>query len=103
GISEKETQVIAIPQPEIVAAWKRGDIDGGFVWDPALSELKKNGRVLLTAGQVADRGAPTFSALVVTGAFAKANPEFLGQYVRLIDGYNQAYLSNPAAWGPDSE
>ena len=103
GISEKETQVIAIPQPEIVAAWKRGDIDGGFVWDPALSELKKNGKVLLTAGQVADRGAPTFSALVVTGAFAKANPEFLGQYVRLIDGYNQAYLSNPAAWGPDSE
>ena len=103
GISEKEAQVIAIPQPEIVAAWKRGDIDGAFVWDPALSELKKNGKVLLTAGQVADRGAPTFSALVVTGKFAKANPDFLGQYVRLIDGYTTSYLSNPAAWGPDSE
>ncbi|MFD2052173.1 taurine ABC transporter substrate-binding protein [Mesorhizobium calcicola] len=103
GISEKETQVIAIPQPEIVAAWKRGDIDGAFVWDPALSELKKDGKVLLTAGQVADRGAPTFSALVVTGDFAKANPDFLGQYVRLIDGYTTAYLSNPATWGPESE
>lgn len=103
GISEKETQVIAIPQPEIVAAWKRGDIDGAFVWDPALSELKKNGKVLLTAGQVADRGAPTFSALVVTGKFAKANPDFLGQYVRLIDGYTTSYLSNPVGWGPESE
>ncbi|WP_421916853.1 taurine ABC transporter substrate-binding protein [Mesorhizobium sp.] len=103
GISEKETQVIAIPQPEIVAAWKRGDIDGAFVWDPALSELKKNGKVLLTAGQVADRGAPTFSALVVTGKFAKANPDFLGQYVRLVDGYTTSYLSNPATWGPESE
>jgi taurine transport system substrate-binding protein len=103
GISEKETQVIAIPQPEIVAAWKRGDIDGAFVWDPALSELKKDGKVLLTAGEVADRGAPTFSALVATGEFAKANPDFLGQYVRLIDGYSTAYLTNPAAWGPESE
>src|SRR5262245_56469591 len=70
GITEKESQVIAISQPEIVAAWKRGDIDGAFVWDPALSELKKEGKVLLTAGDVADRGAPTFSALVATGRFA---------------------------------
>ena len=67
GITEKEAQVIAIPQPEIVAAWKRGDIDGAFVWDPALTELKKDGKVLLTSGQVADRGAPTFSAIVATG------------------------------------
>ena len=43
GIAEKDAQVIAMPQPEIVAAWKRGDIDGGFVWDPALAELKKTG------------------------------------------------------------
>jgi taurine transport system substrate-binding protein len=56
GISEKETQVIAIAQPEIVAAWKRGDIDGAFVWDPALTELKKDGKVLLTSGEVAKRG-----------------------------------------------
>jgi taurine transport system substrate-binding protein len=102
GISEKETQVIAIPQPEIVAAWKRGDIDGAFVWDPALSELKKDGKVLLTAGQVADRGAPTFSALVATGEFAKANPDFLSQYVRLIDGYFTSYQADQAAWGPES-
>ena len=66
-MTEQEAQVIAIPQPEIVAAWKRGDIDGAFVWDPALTELKKDGQMLLTARQVAERGAPTFGALVVTG------------------------------------
>ncbi len=43
GIPEKDATVLALPQPEIVAAWKRGDLDGAFVWDPALSELKKNG------------------------------------------------------------
>jgi taurine transport system substrate-binding protein len=103
GISEKETQVIAIPQPEIVAAWKRGDIDGAFVWDPALSELKKDGKVLLTAGQVSERGAPTFSALVATGEFAKAHPDFVTQYVHLVDGYFTSYGKDKALWGPDSE
>jgi taurine transport system substrate-binding protein len=103
GIGESETQVIAIPQPEIVAAWKRGDIDGAFVWDPALAELKKDGKVLLTSGQVAERGAPTFSALVATGEFAKAHPEFVSQYTRLVDGYFESYGQDKSAWGPHSD
>ena len=52
GLTEKDVQVFAIPQPEIVAAYNRGDIDGGFVWDPALTELKKNGKVLITSKEV---------------------------------------------------
>lgn len=103
GISEKQAQVIAMPQPDIVAAWKRGDIDGGFVWDPALAELKTNGHVLLTARQVAQNGAPTFGALVVTGAFAKENPDFVTQYVHAVDGYFRSLHDEPAAWGPESE
>lgn len=103
GISEKEAQVIAIPQPEIVAAWKRGDIDGAFVWDPALTELKKDGKVLLTSGEVAERGAPTFSAIVATGPFSEQNPEFITQYAHLVDGYFRSYASGNEAWGVDSE
>ena len=102
GISEKETQVIAIPQPEIVAAWKRGDIDGAFVWDPALSELKKDGKVLLTAGQVADRGAPTFSALVVTGRVRQGQSRLRRRSMSdLVDGYFTAYLSNHGRLGAE--
>ena len=103
GIGERETQVIAIPQPEIVAAWKRGDIDGGFVWDPALSELKKDGHILVTAKQVGERGAPTFGALVVTTKFADANADFVSRYVDLIDGYYVSFQTDKAAWGPDSQ
>jgi taurine transport system substrate-binding protein len=103
GLTEKDTQVIAIPQPEIVAAWKRGDIDGGFVWDPALAELKKDGHILLTAREVAEKGAPTFGALVVTGAFAKANPDFVTQYVHLVDGYFKSVKAEPAKWDGNSE
>ncbi len=103
GISESEAQVIAIPQPEIVAAWKRGDIDGAFVWDPALTELKKDGKVLLTSGEVAKRGAPTFSAIVATGPFLQEHPDFITQYADLVDGYFRSYASDTAAWSADSE
>lgn len=102
GLTEKDVQVFAIPQPEIVASYNRGDIDGGFVWDPALTELKKNGKVLVTSKDVADRGAPTFSAWVATGAFAKDNPEFLKSFVAVIDKYQKSFAEDKAAWGPDS-
>lgn len=103
GLTEKDSQVIAMPQPQIVAAWKRGDIDGAFVWDPALSELKKDGHVLITSGEVSKRGAPVFSALVATGAFAKENPEFLTKYVGLVDQYYADFAKNPSNWGASSE
>jgi len=35
GLSERDVQVFAIPQPDIVAGFNRGDLDGGFVWNPA--------------------------------------------------------------------
>jgi taurine transport system substrate-binding protein len=103
GLTEKDVQVFAIPQPEIVAAYNRGDIDGGFVWDPALTELKKNGKVLVTSKDVADKGAPTFSAWVATGAFAKANPEFLKAFTGVVEKHSNSFLSNKAVWGPDSD
>lgn len=103
GLSEKDVQVFAIPQPEIVAAYNRGDIDGGFVWDPALTELKKNGKVLVTSKEVAEKGAPTFSAWVATGAFAKDHPDFLKGFASVIEKHTQSFLTNKAAWNKDSE
>lgn len=103
GLTEKDVQVFAIPQPEIVAAYNRGDIDGGFVWDPALTELKKTGKVLVTSKEVAEKGAPTFSAWVATGAFAKDHPEFLKAFSGVIEKHTNSFVSNKAAWNADSD
>jgi taurine transport system substrate-binding protein len=103
GLNEKDLQVFAIPQPDIVAGYNRGDLDGGFVWDPALTELKKNGRVLVTSREVADKGTPTFSAWVATAAFAKENPGFLKAFAGVIDKYQTSFANDKAAWGPDSD
>ena len=103
GLTEKDVQVFAIPQPEIVAAYNRGDIDGGFVWDPALTELKKNGKVVVTSKDVAEKGAPTFSAWVATGSFAKENLEFLKTYAAVIEKYSTSFAKDKAAWTADSD
>jgi taurine transport system substrate-binding protein len=103
GLTEKDVQVFAIPQPDIVAGFNRGDIDGGFVWNPALDELKKNGKVLVTSKDVAEKGAPTFSAWVATGAFAKEHPDFLKAFAGVIAKYQSSFVNDKAAWGPDSE
>jgi taurine transport system substrate-binding protein len=103
GLNEKEVQVFAIPQPDIVAGYNRGDLDGGFVWDPALTELKKTGKVLVTSKEVADKGAPTFSAWVATAAFAKENPGFLKAFAGVVDKYQTSFINDKAAWGPDSD
>lgn len=103
GLSEKDVQVFAIPQPEIVASYNRGDIDGGFVWDPALTELKKNGKVLVTSKEVADKGAPTFSAWVATSKFAKDSPEFLKGFATVTNKYYASFTADKAAWGPESD
>jgi taurine transport system substrate-binding protein len=103
GLNEKDVQVFVIPQPDIVAGYNRGDLDGGFVWDPALTELKKNGKVLVTSKDVADKGAPTFSAWVATAAFAKDDPGFLKAFAGVIDKYQTSFLDDKAAWGPDGD
>lgn len=103
GLSESDVEVFAIPQPEIVAAYNRGDLDGGFVWDPALSELKKTGKVLITSKEVAEKGSPTFSAWVAAGAFADENPDFLKSFSGVVNASYASFAEHPELWGPDSE
>jgi taurine transport system substrate-binding protein len=103
GLTEKDVQVFAIPQPDIVAGYNRGDLDGGFVWDPALTELKRNGKVLITSKEVADRGAPTVDVWVATSTFAKDNPDFLRTFSAVIAKYQTSFVNDKAAWGADSE
>ena len=103
GLTEKDVQVFAIPQPDIVAGYNRGDLDGGFVWDPALTELKKTGKVLITSKEVAERGAPTFSAWVATAKFAHDNPDFLTSFSGVVAKYQTSFVNDKSAWGPDSD
>ena len=103
GIKPDEATVLAIPQPEIVAGWTRGDIDAAFVWDPALGKLQESGKVILTAKQAAERGAVTFGALVATADLVKEHSDFVQKFVKIVDKYYKDQHDNPQNWTADSE
>ena len=100
GISPREVNVIDMSPPDMVAAWERGDIDGGFVWDPALGRMKATGRVLLSSGDLSNWGKATFDAMVARSAFTKENPEFTCQWVKMVAEADADYRANPNDYGP---
>ena len=103
GIKPTDAQILNMRPPEIAAAWGRGDIDATFIWDPVLSTVKKNGKVLMTSGDVCKDGACTFDGLIVTRKFAKENPAFMVALVKAIAKADADFKANPNAWSGSSD
>lgn len=102
NVDPKSVEILNLRPPEIAAAWQRGDIDGAYVWDPVLSEIKKSGQVLATSADVATWGGPTFDAWIVSKKFADAHPDVVAAFVKVTGDATAAYRANPAAWDAKS-
>ncbi|MGI9437044.1 MAG: taurine ABC transporter substrate-binding protein [Geminicoccaceae bacterium] len=103
GIEPKELDIINMQPGDIETAWERGDIDAGFIWDPVLGKIKASGEVMITSGELSARGKATFDGMVVMKAFAKANPDIMVQFVKVIATADQAYRNDSGAFQPGSE
>lgn len=98
GVDPASLQIVNLQPPAIIAAWQRGDIDGAYVWAPALNELTREGKVLTDSAQVGEWGAPTLDVWVVRKEFAKAHPEVVQAFVNSTLAAQRGYLENPAGW-----
>ncbi|WP_327308273.1 ABC transporter substrate-binding protein [Streptomyces sp. NBC_01298] len=85
GVDAAAVQTIDLQPQDALAAWKRGDIDAAYVWTPTLSELTKDGKVLITSRQLAEQGKPTADLGVVTNTFAAAHPEVVTAWIKAQD------------------
>ena len=103
NIPPKALKMLDMSPPDMVAAWERGDINGGFVWDPALGRMKKRGRVLLTSGDLSNWGKATFDAMVARKGFTDANPEFTCQWIKMVSSADADYRAHPTDYGPGTE
>ena len=98
GIEPSDVQILDMQPQDMLAAWQRGDIDGGFVWHPTLSKmLEADGTVLVTAKQLAEDGIVTADLGIVSKDFATAYPEFLAGYVAALDEAVKFYREDPKA------
>lgn len=103
GIDPSELTILNMQPSQIAAAWERGDIDAAFVWDPALGQIKKTGKVLLTSGLLSSWGKATFDGMLASKEFTNENPEFMCKFIKTIAKADDAYRSDTAAWTPESD
>lgn len=103
GLKPSDVQILNLRPPEIRAAWQRGDIQGAFIWDPVLTELKKDGHVISTSGKIAEStGKATFDGYVVNKDWAKTNHDFMVKFVKILAEADANYRNNKAKWTADS-
>ena len=98
GVDPSELTVMDMTPQDMRAAWQRGDIDAGFVWEPTLAAmLEMDGRVLVTSGEIAARGYLTGDITIARRGFAEQYPHLVERYllaqIRAVD----LILSDPDA------
>lgn len=98
GIKPSQVQLVNLQPPAIIAAWQRGDIDGAYVWAPAVNELEKEGKVLTDSAEVGNWGSPTLDVWVVRKDFSEQHPEIVTAFARSAIDAQQAYLNSPDSW-----
>ncbi len=91
GLSEKDVKLVNMQPNAISAAWARGDIDGAFIWDPVLGNIKKEGSVLISSKELSNWGKPTFDGLIDSKSFAKESPEFVAKVIKVIAEVDNTY------------
>ena len=99
GIDPSQVHILNMRPQEVRAAWARGDIDATWIWNPVLAEVEKDGKVIMTSGQVSEStGKATFDAYVVNKNWAKDHRDFLVKFVQILAKSDQDYRSNKAKW-----
>ena len=103
GVGRETVSLRDLQPNQIAAAWAKAEIDAAFVWDPALGEIKRSGKVMLTSGDLAAEGKATFDGMVASSAFAEANQDFMTGLVAVLDRANAAYRDDKDAWTAGSK
>jgi taurine transport system substrate-binding protein len=99
GLAETDVKVLNMRPAEIAAAWARGDIDAAYVWNPVLGKIEQNGVVVTTSGKIAAQsGLATFDGFVVDRDWAKANPQFMTAFVKILAKGDDDYRAHPDQW-----
>ena len=75
GLDPKKATILDMQPPDMLAAWQRGDIDAGFVWEPTLIKMVEGGgEILVSSKQLADKGYITADVAVARKGFSGEAP-----------------------------
>jgi taurine transport system substrate-binding protein len=97
GLDPKKATILDLQPPDMLAAWQRGDIDAGFVWEPTLIKMKEaGGEILVTSKQLADKGYITADVAVARKGFSEKYPQLVSTYLASLSKAVDYYRQNAA-------
>lgn len=94
GIEDK-VELLDMETTDIVAAWKRGDIQAAYTWQPSLGELLKDGKVLISSRDLAKQGYITANVGLVRKQFAQQYPDLVASFIVCLAEGGNIYRENP--------
>ncbi|MEL6814186.1 MAG: ABC transporter substrate-binding protein [Cyanobacteria bacterium J06598_3] len=98
NVDAEKVNILDLSISELIARWKIKALDGAFVWQPTLENLRAvDGTVVVTAKQLTEKGSVTADLGTVSEDFAAAYPSFLTGFVESLDDATQFYRNNPSA------
>lgn len=95
GIDPSQVNIIDMNPSDMLAAWLRGDIDAGYVWEPTLSKMRADGEVLVSSASLSTQGYATYDLGVIRRDFAKQYPEAVSTYLKTLMRANDIIASDP--------
>lgn len=96
GVDAARVTILDMQPQDMLAAWQRGDIDGGWVWHPTLKKMiDTNGKVLVTGVEMIRRGYFTGDLGVVNKEFARKYPHVVARYLKLQHDAAVLYKTRP--------
>lgn len=94
NIPANQLTLVSLAPADMVAAWKRGDIDAAYVWGPFSQTMEGDGgKEILATEQLQKNGYYVWNDYVVRKEFADKYPEivvkFLQTFQQTMDMYQQ--------------
>ena len=96
NVEESRMEIINMDPDHMLAAWEKGEIQAGYVWNPNLTRMvEKGGKILLTSKELALRGFPTADLFVARKDFAEKYPAVVAGVVKDLSRAADLCRSDP--------
>lgn len=92
----EDVELINLSPDKMLAAWG-SEVDAAWVWDPTLTQLAAQGKVITGSDVTAEAGSPTFDLAGATSSFVSSNPDFMSMWTRVQDYASKMVEQDPQA------
>lgn len=95
NIDPTKVTILDMQPQDMLAAYKQGQIDGGYVWYPILGNMMDdNGKLILTSRDLSQKGIVTADVSVASKEFIQKYPDAVTNYIEVLDESVKFYRSN---------